>query len=79
MEVLNFLIISSKLGYVDQKRLSELGIASNICDLFPDKDNGFDLADYLAENLKEETVLDKMVSKNPTVKTLIERFEFEEC
>jgi len=62
-----------------QKRLSELGIAANICDLFPNKDNGFDLADYLVDKLKPDSVLDKMIEKNPVVKTLIERFEFEEC
>jgi len=62
-----------------QKRLTELGIPSNICDLFPDKNSGYDLADYLAENLKEETVLDKIIAKNPAIKTLVERFELEEC
>jgi len=62
-----------------QKRLTELGIASNVCDLFPDKDSGYDIADYLVEILKVESVLDKMVSKNPAIKTLIEKFELEEC
>jgi len=60
-----------------QIRLKELGIPSNICDLFPDKDNGYDLADYLAEKLKD-TMLDKMIAKNPAIKTLVERFELEE-
>lgn len=61
-----------------RERLAELGIHANICDLFPDKDSGYDIADFLADSMMEKTI-DKMKSKNPAVKTLVEKFEFEEC